>query len=297
METVVLSEQVKELGQKRLDFSKAGCLPRRVRELLGDPQTLADLRKLQEVLGYTTSHSEIAKILHENPASDAMLRIVYPDSKNCPRTAGLDRYLSQSLSGQALRDRLNVCSRLIAEKFVLPDKRVVDLGGGSGSYAFEAIRIKDLVPGSFVWECLDLDQDAIRAGIERAKKANLHASLVFRQGNFMSQKSVGSLSDYAVLIGVLCGMDRATAINCLDRSKLHLKKGGEIIAATLLTRSFEEDPHTFRILCNIGGWQLRPKTMEQVKDIFKTAGYSLIDVQSERTNGNGQYAIVHARKA
>lgn len=296
MATLALSEQVKELGNRQLDFSTAGCLPPRIQGLLGDPKKLEVQAYLQEVLDYITSHSEIAKILHNNPASDAMLRIVYPDLNGHHCTEGLDCFLSRSLSGQALRDRLNFCSLWIAEKFILPNKRVIDLGGGSGSYAFEALKLKGLVPNNFVWDCLDLDSIAIEVGIERSSLANLEDSVVFRHGNFMSEKSVGILSDYAVLIGVLCGMDKLTAINCLERSKSHLKEGGEIFAATLLQRSFEEDPHTFRILCNVGGWQLRPKTIEQVKEIFTIAGYTILSIHSERPSGAGQYAIVHARR-
>jgi len=297
MASTSLSEQVKELGKKQLDFSLVSCLPRRIQELLGNPLTLEDPKKVEEVLQYTTSHSEIAKILHNNPASDAMLRIVYQDYNGHSLTGGLDYFLSRSLSGQALRDRLNFCSTWIAQRFIIENKKVIDLGGGSGSYAFESFRIKGSVPKNFYWDCLDLDEEAVRVGTEHAKIANLEDTLKFRQGNFMSEKSIGVLSDYAVLIGVLCGMDKPTAINCLERSKFHLKESGEILAATLLQRSFNEDPLTFRILCNIGGWQLRPKTEEQIKQIFFDAGYKIIKIYSERFNGAGQYAIVHAKRS
>ncbi|HDQ22868.1 MAG TPA: hypothetical protein ENN28_02715 [Candidatus Uhrbacteria bacterium] len=296
MTGLVLSEQVKELGKKQLDFSNVSCLPPRIQELLGDPFTLKDPKKFQEVLKYTTSKSEIARILHDNPASDAMLRIVYPDYNGHPLTDGLDYFLSHSLSGQALRDRLQICSSWLAKNFLLPQKRVIDLGGGSGSYAFESLRIAGRVPNGFIWECLDLDPIAIQIGEDRAKSLGIQNSVIFRHGNFMSAKSIQKLADFGVLIGVLCGMDKETSINCLERSKVHLKKCGEIFAATLLIQSFNEDPLTFRILCNIGGWQLRPKTIEDVKDIFKTAGFKIINIFSERPEGNGQYAIVHARR-
>jgi hypothetical protein len=292
----VLSEQVKEHGKKILDFRGIDCLPPRIQELLGDPLTLDSPEKLQEVLSFTTSNSEIAKILHNNPASDAMLRIVYPDFNGHPLTQGLDHFLSHSLSGQALRDRLQFCSSWIAEKFIQSHRRVIDLGGGSGSYAFEAFRIKGVVQEGFCWDCVDLDSSAIQIGQDRATSANLQNSIIFRQGNFMSDKSIEILADYGVLIGVLCGMDKETACTCLQRSRAHLKSGGEIFAATLLKQSFDEDPLTFRILCNVDGWQLRPKTKEDVKEVFISAGYKIIDIYSERPSGNGQYAIVHARR-
>jgi 2-polyprenyl-3-methyl-5-hydroxy-6-metoxy-1,4-benzoquinol methylase len=296
MNVVALSEQVQELGKKKLDFTSVSCFPPRIQALLGDPATLEDSAKFNEVLAYTTSHSAIADILHKNPASDGMLRIVYPDANGHPLTEGLDRFLSRSLSGQALRDRLKYCSDWLAENFILEGKRVIDLGAGSGSYAFEALRVKGMAPQDFIWDCIDLDPDAIKVGEECAEKMSLQKNVLFRQGNFMSEKSATAPADFAVLIGVLCGMDKETATNCLLRSKAHLKEGGEIFAATLLLRSFEEDPLTFRVLCNIGGWQLRPKKMEQVEEIFTTSGYRILSINSERPGGSGQYAIVHAKK-
>lgn len=293
---LITSEQVKELGKRQLDFSNVSCLPKRIQESLGDPNTLRDPVKLDEVVKYMISHSEILKILNSNPASDAVLRIVYQDFNSHLITEGLDYYLSHSLSGQALRDRLVFCSNWIAERFILEGKRVIDLGAGSGSYAFESLRVKGHVPSNFVWECIDLDIEAIKFGEDHAKATNLGDKLIFRQGNFMSRKSIGDLSDFAVLIGVICGMDEPTAINCLERSKSHLKEGGEILAATLLDRSFEEDSLIFRILCNIGGWQLRPKSVAKVKEIFISAGYKILNIYSERPGGAGQYAVVHARR-
>jgi hypothetical protein len=292
---MVINEQVIALGTQPLDFSAVDCLPERIRQLIGDPMTFSDPVKLEEILQYTTSNSRIAKILHENPASDDMLRIVYNDTGEKSVTQGLDYFLSRSLSGQALRDRLEVCSGWLAENCVKQSKKVVDFGGGSGSYAFEALSKQSTIPESFVWECIDLDPVASECGKKRALESGMHNSIHFRQANFMSEKSVGTIADYGVLIGVLCGMDKDTAINCLQRCKLHLKKGGELLTATLLKRSFEEDPHTFRILCNVGGWQLRPKQMNEIKDIFNAANYEIIDIFHERQGGNGQYAIIHAK--
>jgi hypothetical protein len=90
-------------------------------------------------------------------------------------------------------------------------------------------------------------------------------------------------------------MTEEVAVDCLQKIKPHFKQGAEILAATLLVKSFEEEPTVFRVLCNILGWQLKPKTLDEVKAIFKTAGYDIISVITERENGDGEYAIVHAR--
>ncbi len=261
-----MSEQVEGLAKRYIDFAGVDCLPKDIRDKLADPATFVD----PSVLAYTTAQSKIAEILHENPASDAMLRIVYPDVNGKPLTDGLDRFLSRSLSGQALRDRLEFCSRWLAAYFVQPGKRIVDLGGGSGSYAFEALRYRLSAPAGFLWDILDVDLEAIVVAQLVARGAGLESVVTARQGNFM--RDIGSPADYAVMIGVLCGMDKATAVAVLKRTKDHLKPGGEIFAATLLHQAFDEDPRTFRILCNVGGWQLRPKTLEQVTEVFPTAG-------------------------
>lgn len=288
---VAVSEQVQVLARLHVDFAGVDCLPLDIRELLADPAMFLDPR----VLAYTTGHSVIARILHTNPASDAMLRIVYPDTNGHPLTEGLDRFLSRGLSGQALRDRLVFCSKWLADHFVRDGARVVDLGGGSGSYAFESLKIKGQVPAGFRWDILDLDLEALAVARIRAER-DLASVVSVRQGNFM--KDMSAPADYAVMIGVLCGMDKATAATVLARTKAHLKPGGEIFAATLLQKAFDEDPRTFRILCNVGGWQLRPKALEQVVEVFTTAGWEIISIFSERsphTAGCGQYAIVHAR--
>ena len=286
------SEQVRLLGEQFVDFSDVSdeVLPYLIRFLVSSSKTFGDPR----VLEYTTVNSKIARVLHDNPASDAMLRIVYPDANGHPLTEGLDRFLSRSLSGQALRDRLSVCSSWIADNFVREGAKVIDLGGGSGSYAFGAFQTKK-PPVDFKWRVLDNDPGALAVCDERTTAESLESVVETQEGGFLSSKSICGQYDYGVLIGVLCGMDHDTAVNCLRRVQLHLRPGGEIYAATLLQRAFDEDPRTFRILCNVGGWQLRPKTLEQVSDIFAEAGWEIISIGSERVNQPGQYALVHAR--
>jgi len=294
MMAVECSPQVAILGHQQIDFSDLEWMPEDIRRMLGDPIGYEDPR----VLAWTTGNSLIARILHENPASDAMLRWVYPDRNGSPLAQPLDRILSRSPSGQALRDRLDICSVWLAEHFVCPGSSVGDLGGGSASYAFPAYAYKGGAPPGHIWEVVDLDPEALAIAEQRARDLGFEEVVRMRRVNFMRSESVTVQHDFAVLIGVLCGMDITTAVRCLEAAKRHLKPGGEILAATLLQRAFDEDPRTFRVLCNVGGWQLRPKQLEQVLDIFRIAGWDVQSVFSERapyTPGSGQYAIVHAR--
>lgn len=286
-----VSPQVAALGKLKVDFSQVDGLPPLIRELISDPATFLDPR----VLEYTRTNSVLAEILRTNPASDQFLRIVYTDANWRPLTYCLDRLISRSLSVQAVRDRLKFCSEWLAEHFVHSGARVVDLGGGSGSYAFEALRIKGTVPSGFVWDVLDLDQEALDIASAKAHDLGLSSVITVNHGNFLNGMSTIP-ADYIVLIGVLCGMSHTTGCAVLSRIKRHIRPRGEIFAATLLQQAFDEDPRTFRIVCNVGGWMLRPKSMDQVLELFECSGWDVLSVESERSGGlPGQYAIVHAR--
>ena len=298
-----ISEQVIAHGELDLRDACLGLemIPMDIREKIGDPQKF----QAPEVLDFLTRNSKIANILHHNPANDAMLQIVYydkPSKSAMKQTFGVDRLLSRSLSGQALRDRLVVCGEWIAKNFVKPHGQIVDLGGGSSSYLFEALRTMEKLPEGFLWKTLDFDGDSLQVANQNAVLAGVEDHLETFAENFMSQKSFPTpkdQADFAVLIGVLCGMDKDTATRCLQKCKSHIKDGGQILAATLLDSSFTEDPLTFRLLCNVGGWQLRPKPMSDVKEVFDSAGWRIESVTSERRDEQGkeipgQYAIVHA---
>lgn len=203
----VCSPQVAALGCLEIDFSDLECMPEDVRRMLGDPVEHEDPR----VLACTTTKSCIAKILYENPASNEMLEKVYPDRNGYPLDQPLDRFLSRSLSGQALRDRLDVCSVWLAGHFVHPDSSVVDLGGGSGSYAFPAYTHLGGAPPGHSWTVVDLDADALAIAEARALEFGVEGVVRTVRANFMKSESILEQHDYAVLIGVLCGMDIDTA--------------------------------------------------------------------------------------
>lgn len=295
------SEKVAALGELdlRVNFTRLDVFhrfPEEVGVLLGDPETLRNETLKQSVLSYTTTVSLICYILHHNPASDSMLRIVYPDrnSQPIPPDRWLDLLLSRSFSGQALRDRLDLCSGLLAREYFRSNTRGVDLGGGSGSYFFEAARLGSL-PTGLLHVVIDLDPEALAAARWRVQSDGLALFFQTLEANFMKNfPAADKLYDYAVLIGVLCGMDHETAVRCLVAARKYMKPGGKILAATLLQRAFDEDPVTFWLLCCIGGWQLRPKSDEEVLNVFAEAGWTVESVLSERASDPGQYAIIQA---
>ncbi|MFH1789690.1 MAG: hypothetical protein ABH832_01335 [bacterium] len=292
---------VEWLGTLKIDFTSWVCLPEEVRIAVGDPNLWHESK--QDLGRWFTSRSRICHILATNPASDEMLRIVYPYQHKLKKSA--DDFFALSLSGQALRNRLEFCTRWMAENWLsnINGRKmvVVDLGGGSGSYGILSMQRARLDPAlfgeRFIWRCVDLDKAALGAGQGMAKAMQVSKAFRFDQHNFVKDDSRPAselLADYGVLIGVLCGMTPEEAVFCLERAKIHLKPKAELFAATLLTRAFEEDPCVFRVLSNVLNWHLRPKTELQVRDIFHRAGWKIQEVYSERDGGNGQYAIVHA---
>ena len=299
---ICASEKVEELGRNQgVSFSGIDCIPEPIRQLLEKDW------ERHRVLKFFLESSEICRILHKNPADWEMLEITY-FGKSVRGTAnlnGLDTWLGNSLSGQALRNRLAVTSSLVVK--LLENRltaggsiRVVDLGSGPGPYAIEVVgKLPKKLQRTLSWECIDLDQLALDLGEERVVEQGLERVINFHRANFMSRdsypKSVADLAGFGLMVGILCSMTCEEAIQCLTKVKPHFRQGGELIAATLLEKSFREDAPIFRILCNVLGWQLRPKSMKEVEEVFRTAGYEIMGIHSERKDGDGQYAIVHAK--
>jgi hypothetical protein len=296
---MTMNTRVSELAQKQIDFSKVTCFPAEIQAKLGDPRTFQD----PDVLHFLLSNSEVCRVLYKNPADFEMLEMAYFGT--CIRSGswmnGVDHWLIGSLPGKALRDRLTAVSVWLADHLRPINNgrlHILDLGAGPGPYAFATLTLTNN-KGVSLWDCIDADRYGLAIGEVRARESGLQHLVKFRQTNFMSKGSYpmsdSQRADFGLLIGILCGMTEEVAVDCLQKIKPHFKPGAEILAATLLVKSFQEEPTVFRILCNILGWPLRPKTLEEVMAIFKSAGYEILSIFTERDNGDGEYAIVHAR--
>jgi SAM-dependent methyltransferase len=294
MSNKTVSEQIADLGRQAISFANIEVIPAEIRNLLENDW------KNPKALDFFINNSEICRILFKNPADFEMLEIIYFGKSVRGKTNGVDNFFYESLSGQALRDRLRVVSDMTANWLLNKQNiRVIDFGAGPAPYAIETVKKLQGQVNNLLWRCLDLDRLAIAIGRDRVREHKLDNVITFDVANFMSRdfypESPNEQADFGLMIGILCGMTCEEATNCLQKVQPHFKKGGEIIAATLLKQSFEEDPQNFRILCNVLDWQLRPKTIPEVRGVFENAGWKILNVSSERADGNGQYAIVHAQ--
>ncbi len=289
------NKKVEELGRLKLDFSSVTCLPTEIRQLLESDW------KNPAVLDFFLEQSEVCRVLYKNPADFEMLEVAYfgKSLRGQVVSNGIDEWLRKSLSGQALRDRLKVVSAWMASLVQSQNGHkvtILDLGAGPGPYAFEAL--KGLSLASIHWRCADIDKLALETGAKRARRLGLSDVVIFEQLDFLSSKGYPTdecqKADFALMIGILCGMSPEQAVGALQKIRPHFRSGAEIMAATLLDKAFQEDPLAFRIFCNVLGWQLRPKSLLEVKEVFSAAGYRIKQVFSERDDGKGQYAIVHA---
>lgn len=287
-----LDERAQTLIETRLDYSNIPVFPTKVQEALSQigflPTWLSD---------WLASTSRICWCAKNAPASDEITTRVYDSGEPSPLQEGeVDQWISYGPGGRALYRRLPRVSSWVVDWLTQrPSANILDLGGGHGRYAFQSLKkLED--PTGIHWECIDFDSEAIRRGEYQSQNLRLQGNVHFRQANFMSSSSYpspGEAADFALLIGVLCSMSIPDATRCLVKIKPHIKKGGELLAATLLHTSFLQDPWVYQVLFKMG-WHLKPKTMDEVGIVFDEAGYKVLDIFSESLNGEGQYAIVHA---
>lgn len=293
---------VEWLAQQPLDFSAVDWVPEGIQEKVGNPAKWSD----SEVEKFFVQNSDVAAIIRHNPASLEMLELMYfgSDVHGQPLMKNGDFWFMSTLPAQALRDRLDFCTEWLADWIMSKGQvwsnglRILDLGAGPGPYAFKTLKKLHFSKSFLEWVCVDCDPLALEAGGKKATRKGLQEIVKFKNLNFLSGKSypvLGHNSDLIVLIGILCGMSVDDAIFCLRKIKPYLRQGGEILAATLLKKAFLESPHVFRILSNVTGWCLRPKEWPTVRYIFNAAGYRILNEMSERRDGDGEYAIVHAQ--
>ena len=289
--------RVEELGRKFVDFSESGRVLGFTRNEI-DYLSLPDGWGKNEIIDRLLIDSRVCRIVANNPASFEMLEFAYfGEFTNGDEATPIDKWLNKRPAADALRNRIETVSFMASKELWDASMVVADFGSGPGRYA-ESVRAMSDFVAFRLWRCIDLDAYAIAIG--RNSLAQYDSRLKFERANFCAPESFPAEEDKAdlgLLIGVLCGMTEEQSVRLLQAIKPHFKSGGKLIAATLKVDAFEQDPESFRIYCNVLGWPLRPKTLDEVKSIFEAAKWEVESITSENGKRPGQYAVVECRLA
>ncbi len=227
----------------------------------------------ENIVAYFRAESYMLRELMDNPGTYRMPEYIYRGT-----VAGwIDDHLSQSPSGQALRNRIKAV--IDGTEKVVFDKlknshgrvRIVNLGCGTGRDTLEMIRKNSRWNGSVHVECIDLDREAIESGREFARNSEV-PGIDFIESNILSLPYREEF-DIGLLVGVLCGVPATRCVAILKRIRPYLKRGGFLIASNVMNTMAEEDPFVSYILDEFVGWKLVYKTQQQLQHIFERAGY------------------------
>lgn len=260
--TMVSSEGLDLLGQ----------LPKQVSEMLMNG--LSRPTEQKAVIKHFQGSGNISRDLMENPGTFKMLEAIYTGKGLRDET---DRYFFNSLSGQALRNRLlattfhvgEIVKRKIGE---LGNIKVANLGSGPGRDTIEIFARKPHLSKLVSIDCVDIDSAALQKGRDLAQEKGFSKNFNFVEEDLLKLQYRGEV-DVGLLVGVLCGMQHRTCVAVLKRIKRYLKKGGIVIASNVLKNMLAQDPFTSYLLKRVIGWELVYKTPFELQQIFKEAGY------------------------
>ncbi len=105
-----------------------------------------------------------------------------------------------------------------------------------------------------------------------ATKQGADHFIEFIEGDFLKYKPSKKF-DIILLIGILCSLDIRACTILLKMIKRLLKEGGCLITSNASKKMLREDPFTCCIMEWGGNWKLVYKNREDIKQIYKEAGY------------------------
>jgi len=216
---------------------------------------------------YFRKNSYISRVLMENPSTFRMLEAVYDN--NVDQNNAIDIYLSNSLSGQALRDRLSAVTDIV-RKMVAGDrknKKIANLGSGPGYDTITVAKNNPMVSAV----CIDTDRDALTRGAHLAKVRNVN-NIEFIESSLMSLSFKNEI-DIGVMIGILCGLEKRNCVIVLKKVKKYFRPGGKLIVSNISTTARYGDPFMAYLLENVIGWKLVYKTTGFLREMIEEAGY------------------------
>lgn len=274
-----------------------------VRKMLANQIRIQDSEKVAALKQFFARESEVCASVIEEHGTFRITHIAYTgENVMGEQVNGIDLWLWEKPSAQALRDRLEAVSRDLA-RFLEPILRsgqvyhVRDLGGSDGPYFFRTVELlqQASVPlENLRWTVIDQNELAITLGQARAIERKLSHIVSFVRASFMKPDSFPAPSEEADLvlaIGIVCSLPPKIAVGFLNGIRPHLKDGSRLLVPTLSDRCFQDD-HQSYLVYRLIGWELWPKSEELVRWIFDTAGLKIDAIGSERPEGH--YHLVWA---
>jgi len=224
---------------------------------------------------YFISHSIFSTATVANPATSVITELLYKGAEKLNLPSPIDQYFLRSKAGRSIKARLKAIEEelhKIIEEY--RQKRAVligNLGSGPGRDVINvfASHYRNTLDVRAVH--IDKDRFAIERGKRIATIKKVNHLIDFIEGSFLKYKPVKKF-DIILLIGILCPLEFEICIAILKKIKQSLKNDGSLIVGNVSKKMLKEDPFTCHLM-KLGNWRMVFKDEDELKQIFKKAGY------------------------
>lgn len=232
--------------------------------------------KMKETFyNYFISHSVFSAATVANPSTSVITELLYEGADKLNLPSPIDQYFLHSKAGKAIKARLEAVKKEL-HKIIegYRQKREVligNLGSGPGRDVIDVLAAyyKDTSDVKAIQ--IDKDKFALERGKRMAKIKGVDHLIEFVNEKFLKYKPAKKF-DIVLLIGILCPLKSEICITILKKIKRLLKRDGCLIAGNVSKKMLKEDPFTCHLM-NLGNWRMVFKDEEELKQIFKKAGY------------------------
>lgn len=220
----------------------------------------------------------IPKVLMQDPGTFKMLEQIYLKQAGGP----IDQYFIKSLSGQALRQRLDAVINYGVSYLtkIIPlqkEVRIVNYGSGTARDTIgimTTLRENRIPIDKVIVDCIDINEEALTKASSLIEAAGLAANFNLIQDSLLGVKYKKAV-DLGLMVGILCGLPFKDCVAILSKVKKHLR--GILIASNVLTTMVDRDLVMAYFLRDIIGWLLVYKSPAELQKIFEAAGYKWLD--------------------
>lgn len=268
MKGIKLSEAVVRLF-KVLEKENNNVKDFLIKKFQGQPVS-SEIKK--KAFDYFISHSVITAATVANHGSSVTTEFLY-DGLQSP--SPIDRYFLEAKAGRAVKDRLIVIEEKLPEIIEKYNNKgnvlIGNLGSGPGRDVIHAL---SRYHGALDIKAIHVDKDgnALERGRMMAAREGIDHLIEFVEEDFLRYKPTKKF-DVILLVGILCPLEIKTCITLLKIVRRLLKEGGCLIASNASKKMLKEDPFTCCIMEWTANWKLVYKNVEEIKQIYKKAGY------------------------